>query len=48
MTAINTLYEVIGHRNNDDTISTDNGFYETKTGVKRKIITTKGWDFQVH
>ena len=43
----NRLYEVIGHRRNDDAIPQENGFYETKTGVKRRVITTKGWDFNV-
>ena len=43
----NRLYEVIGHRKNDDAISQADGFYETNTGVKRRVITTKGWDFNV-
>ena len=43
----NRLYEIIGHRKNDDAIALADGFYETKTGVKRRVITTKGWDFNV-
>ena len=41
------LYEIISHRKNDDAIYEANGFYETKTGSKRRFITTKGWDFQI-
>ena len=41
------IYETIRHRKNDNVISKDDGFYETKTGVKRKLITTKVWDVQV-
>ena len=43
----NHLYEIIGHRKNSDAIEQANGFYETRTGVKRRVITTKGWDFHV-
>ena len=25
--------------------SQENGFYETKSGIKRKVMTSKGWDF---
>ena len=41
------LYEIIGHRRNSDAIAIEDGFYETKTGMKRRVITTKGWDFQI-
>ena len=43
----NLLYEIIGHRKNDAAVSIENGFYETKSGIKRKVMTTKGWDFHV-
>ena len=42
----NLLYEIIGHKQNDDAIKIENRFYETKTGTKRRVITTKGWDLQ--
>ena len=42
------LYEIIGHRKNYDAIDEANGFYETKTGSKRRVIMTKGWDFQIN
>ena len=35
------LYEIVGHRNTDDTILTERGYYETITGVKRTVINTK-------
>ena len=38
----NLLYEIIGHRKNDGAVNIDNGFYESKSGVKRKVMTTKG------
>ena len=41
------LYEIIGHRKNDDAIDEANGFYETNTGAKRRVILKKGWDFQI-
>ena len=41
------LYEIIGHSKNIDAIDEANGFYETKTGSKRRVITTKGSDFQI-
>ena len=41
------LYEIVGHRKNDDAVPIEKGFYETKTGSKRKVITTRGWDIQV-
>ena len=43
----NNLYEIVGHRKNDDAIDQKDGFYETNTGVKRRVITTKGWDLKV-
>ena len=41
------LYEIIGHRKNDDAIDEANGFYETKTGAKRRVIRKKVWDLQI-
>ena len=32
---------------NDDAINEANGFYETRTGAKMIVITTKVWDFQI-
>ena len=43
----NLLYEIIGHRRNDDAVKIENSFYETKSGIKKKVMTTKGWDFHV-
>ena len=43
----NNLYEIIGHRKSDDAVSQADGFYETNNGVRRKVITTKDWDFNV-
>ena len=43
----NLLYEIIGHRRNDDAVKIEDGFYETKSGIKRKAMTTKGWDFHI-
>ena len=43
----NQLYEIIGHRKTKDAIPIEDGYYETKTGAKRRVITTKGWDLQV-
>ena len=39
------LYERIGHRKDEAAISKDKGFIETKFGVKRRVITIKGWQF---
>ena len=41
------LYEIVGHRNTDDAIPMDIGYYETITGIKRRLITTKGWQLKV-
>ena len=43
----NMLYEILGHRKNAEAIDEINGFYETKNGTKRRVITTKGWDFHI-
>ena len=41
------LYEIIGHRKTADAVPIEKGYYETKTGAKRRVITTKGWELQV-
>ena len=41
------LYEIIGHRKTEDAIEKANGYYTTKSGTERRVITTKGWDLQV-
>ena len=43
----NQLYEIIGHRKTEEAVPIEQGFYETRTGAKRRVITTKGWDLQV-
>ena len=43
----NQLYEITGHRKNKDAIPIEDGYYETSSGAKRRVITTKGWDLQV-
>ena len=43
----NSLYEVTGHRRNDDAIPQEDGFFETSNRIRRRVITTKGWDFNV-
>ena len=43
----NLLFEIIGHRKNDDAVTKENGYYQTKMGTKRRVITTKGWDLHV-
>ena len=37
------LYEIIGHRNTDEAIPMESGYCDTRTGVKRRLIITKGW-----
>ena len=41
------LFEVIGHRKNVDAVEKEDGWAKTKTGMKRRVITTKGWDLHV-
>ena len=41
------LYEIIGHRKDDTAVTKENGFVETKSGTKRRVITTKGWQLNV-
>ena len=41
------LQEIEDHRTTPDAITIENGTYETKLGLKKKIRTTKGWEFYV-
>ena len=43
----NLLYEIIGHRRTEDAIPIEKGYYETRTGIKRRVITTRGWQLEV-
>ena len=38
---------IIDHRRNDDAISKEDGYIISQNGVRRKIITTKGWELNV-
>ena len=35
------LYEIIGHRKTDDEIPMESGYFKTRTGVKKRLISTK-------
>ena len=41
------LYEIVGYRKDKTAIDSKDGYFITKTGTKRKVITTKGWQLQV-
>lgn len=41
------LNEIIDHRCNQDAIAKDDTFFTTNNGVKRRKITTKGWELCV-
>ena len=41
------LYEIVGHRKTDYAILMETGYYEARTGFKRRVITTKGWKIKV-
>lgn len=43
----NVLYEVIGHRKEDDAIPKEDGFTTTTSGTRKRVITTKGWMIEV-
>ena len=43
----NQLYEIIGHRRAKEAVPIEQGYYETKSGAKRRVITTKGWNLEV-
>ena len=43
----NIFDSIIDHRKNDDTISKEDGYIISQNGVRRKIITTKGWELNV-
>lgn len=41
------LYEIIGHRRDDTAVPIKEGFYETPSGQRRRVITSKGWQFNI-
>ena len=41
------IEEIIDHRTGPDALGKDKGFTETKYGSKRRVKTTKGWEFCV-
>ena len=41
------LSEIIDHRSTDEAIPKDQGFYTTRHGMKRRKMTTKGWELCV-
>ena len=41
------LHEIIGHRKTKNAVPLSEEFIETSGGARRRVITTKGWDFQV-
>lgn len=43
----NVMYEIIGHRREDDAVSKEDGFTTTTSGTRKRVITTKGWMIEV-
>ena len=43
----NIFDSIIDHRKTDDAISKEDGYITSQNGVRRKIITTKGWELNV-
>lgn len=41
------LHEIVGHRSNSNAIKKEDGYYDTPSGTRRRVITTKGWQLQV-
>ena len=41
------LHEIIGHRKTKNAVPLSEEFIETSGGARRRVITNKGWDFQV-
>ena len=42
------LADIVGHRKNDNAVPKSKGWYHVKgTGARKRVITTKGWDFHV-
>lgn len=41
------LYEIVGHRKNAQAVPKSQGFIETPTGSRKRVVTTKGWDMKV-
>ena len=40
------IFEIVGHSKTYDAIMMDSGYYETRTVVKIKLITTIGWQLK--
>ena len=41
------LEAIVDHRTNGNAITPENGWYTTKSGQRKRKITTAGWDFRV-
>ena len=41
------LYEIFGHRKIDDKIPMESRYYDTRTGVERRVTKTKEWKLKV-
>ena len=41
------LYEIIGHKSDDTTVHKKDGYFHTKSGTKRRVITTTSWKLRV-
>jgi len=41
------LKEIVAHKKSDEAIDKTNGWTTTKTGRKRRVITTKGWSIKI-
>ena len=41
------LYEIVGYRKDQTAVESKDGYFTTKSGTKRKVITTKGWQLHV-
>ena len=41
------LNEIIDHRSGDDAVPIEDGWYRTPEGMKKRVITTKGWDLKI-
>ena len=43
----NVMYEIIGHRRENDAVPKEKGFTTTTSGTRKRVITTKGWLMEV-
>lgn len=41
------IFEVVGHRRNEDAVPKDEGFITNISGTRKRVVTTKGWDMKV-